>query len=57
VKLVGHDGNAFVIMGTICEALRKAGASAETVGQYRRESMSGDYANLLATAMKYCDVH
>jgi hypothetical protein len=57
VKLVGHDGNAFVIMGTICEALRKAGASAETVGQYRRESMSGDYGNLLATAMKYCDVH
>lgn len=57
VKLIGHDGNAFAIMGTVCEALRKAGASAETIRHYRRESMSGDYANLLATAMKYCDVH
>jgi len=37
--------------------LRKAGASAATVSQYRRESMSGDYANVLPTTMKYCDVH
>ncbi|ODU24105.1 MAG: hypothetical protein ABS95_02310 [Verrucomicrobia bacterium SCN 57-15] len=57
VKLVGRDGNAFAIIGRVCEALRKAGASAETVSQYRQESMSGDYGNVLATAMKYCDVH
>ena len=57
VRLVGRDGNAFAIMGTVCEALRKAGASAATISQYRRESMTGDYANVLATAMKYCDVH
>lgn len=56
VKLVGRDGNAFAVMGTVCEALRKAGASAETISQYRRKSMSGDYANLLATAMEYCEV-
>jgi len=57
VKLVGRDGNAFAIIGRVCEALRKAGASAATVSHYRRESMSGDYANVLATTMKYCDVH
>jgi len=56
VKLVGRDGNAFAVMGTVCEALRKAGASAETISGYRRKSMSGDYANLLATAMEYCEV-
>lgn len=56
VRLVGQDGNAFAIIGSVSEALRRAGASTETIGQYRRESMSGDYANVLATAMKYCDV-
>lgn len=56
VKLAGQDGNAFAIVGRVCEALRKAGASADTVAQYRRESMSGDYDNVLATAMKYCEV-
>lgn len=57
VKLAGHDGNAFAIMGRVSEELRKAGASNETINQYRRESMRGDYDNLLATAMKFCDVH
>ncbi len=56
VRLVGQDGNAFAIIGRVCEALRKAGAPAETIVQYRRESMSGDYDNVLATAMKYCEV-
>jgi hypothetical protein len=57
VKLVGHDGNAFAVMGRVGEALRSAGASAETIRQYRLESVSGDYANVLAIAMKYCDVY
>lgn len=56
VKLVGHDGNAFAIIARVSEALRKAGARAETISRYRQESMSADYDNVLATAMKYCDV-
>ena len=56
VHLVGHDGNAFAIIARVSEALRKEGASAETISQYRRESMSGDYDKVLATAMKYCEV-
>ncbi len=57
VKLVGQDGNAFAIIARVSEALRKAGAPAETIRRYRQESMSGDYDNVLATAMKFCDVH
>jgi hypothetical protein len=56
VKLVGRDGNAFAIMGTVSAALRKAGASEQTIRQYRQESMSGDYSHLLVTAMNYCEV-
>lgn len=57
VKLVGQDGNAFAIIGRVCEALRKAGASPEIISQYRRESMSGDYNNVLETAIQYCEVY
>jgi hypothetical protein len=56
VKLTGNDGNAFAIMGAVSKALRKAGATAEEVEQYMNESMSGDYNNLLRTAMKWVNV-
>ena len=56
VKLVSQDGNAFAIIARVSEALRKAGAPAETIRRFRQESMSGDYDNVLATAMKFCDV-
>ena len=56
VELVGQDGNAFAIMGRVSKALRRAGADKEYVDKYMEESMSGDYDNLLVTAMKYADV-
>lgn len=56
VKLTGNDGNAFAIMGAVSKALRKAGATAEEVEDYMNESMSGDYNNLLRTAMKWVNV-
>jgi hypothetical protein len=56
VKLVGNDGNAFAIMAAVSKAIRKAGATAEEVEQYMNESMSGDYNNLLRTAMKWVNV-
>jgi hypothetical protein len=56
VKLTGNDGNAFSIMAQVSKALRKAGASSEEVEQYMSESMSGDYNNLLRTAMKWVNV-
>jgi hypothetical protein len=56
VQLSGNDGNAFAIMGSVSKALRRAGVSAEEIEQYREESMSGDYDNLLRTAMKWVSV-
>ena len=53
VQLTGEDGNAFAIMGAVSKALRRAGASKEEINQYSMDSMSGDYDNLLRTAMKW----
>lgn len=56
VQLVGEDGNAFAIMGAVSKALRRAGVPKEEIDQYRAESMSGDYDNLLSVAMQWVDV-
>ena len=56
VSILGRDGNAFAIMGAISTALRKAGVSKDEINQYTSESMSGDYENLLRTAMKWVTV-
>lgn len=56
VELVGHDGNAFAIMARVRRALQDNGVSSEEVDEYLAESMSGDYDNLLRTAMKWVSV-
>ena len=56
VKLTGNDGNAFSIMAAVSKAIRKAGATPEEIEDYMNESMSGDYDNLLRTAMKWVNV-
>jgi hypothetical protein len=56
VKLVGHDGNAFSIMGRVKQALKLAGADKEYIDQYLSKAMSGDYDHLLAVTMKYVEV-
>ena len=56
VTLTGEDGNAFAIMGAVDKALRKAGVSADERAKYKAESMSGDYDNLLVTAMNWVTV-
>lgn len=56
VQLSGTDGNAFAIMGAVGRALRKGGVPDEEVAEYQEESMSGDYDNLLVTAMKWVSV-
>lgn len=57
VKLVGEDGNAFLIMGRVQQALRIGKISKEDIDAYRKEAMSGDYDNLLRVTMEYvsCD--
>jgi hypothetical protein len=56
VQLTGNDGNAFAVMGVVSKALRRAGVSKDEITQYQKESMSGDYDNLLATACKWVSV-
>lgn len=56
VKLIGHDGNAFSIMGRVKQALIRAGADKEYIDQYLSEATSGDYDHLLAVSMEYVDV-
>ncbi len=56
VQLTGEDGNAFAIMAAVKRGLQKAGASKEEITQYTMDSMSGDYDNLLRTAMEWVEV-
>ncbi len=55
VQLSGSDGNAFTIIGKVGSALRRSG-HADKVDQFMKEAMSGDYDNVIATAMKYVEV-
>lgn len=56
VQLTSHNGNAFAILGTIQNALRKAGVSVEERNNFYQEATSGDYDHLLQTCMKWVDV-
>ena len=55
VQLTGTDGNAFSILGKVSAALRCAGHR-DAAEEFVKEATSGDYDNLLATAMKYVEV-
>lgn len=56
VKLIGADGNAFAIINACRRAGRKAGFSQEKLSKMVEEMMSGDYNNVLVTAMNYFEV-
>lgn len=56
VELVGHDGNAHMIIGKVAQALWRAGVSQEEISEFRTEAMSGNYDNVLQTCMKWVDV-
>ena len=56
VQLTGADGNAFMIIGRVQKALRRANVSDEERERYTSEAMSGDYDNLLATTMRWVSV-
>lgn len=56
VQLTGNDGNAFTILGVVTKAMRREGISREEQSAFTEEAMSGDYDNLIQTAMKWVDV-
>ena len=56
VQLSGQDGNAFMILGLCKRAMERAHLPQEEINQFMKKAMSGDYNNLLATAMTWFDV-
>tara|TARA_B110000285_G_scaffold219580_1_gene270303 strand:+ start:4 stop:219 length:216 start_codon:yes stop_codon:yes gene_type:complete len=56
VQLSGEDGNAMAIMARVSSALRRAGVSREERDAYYSESTSGDYDNVIATALRWVTV-
>jgi hypothetical protein len=55
LTLIGHDGNAFAILGTARRALRLAGRDDDWAA-FQAEATSGDYDHLLATVMDWFEV-
>ena len=56
VKLIGQDGNAFSIMGSVKQALKSAGSDKEYIDKYLSEATSGDFDHLIVVSMKYVEV-
>ena len=57
VQLSGEDGNAFFILGKVNRALSRAGVPKEERDAFRDEATSGDYDQLLQTAIRWVDVN
>lgn len=53
VQLSGEDGNAFMIIGRVRKALRRAGIDSAECDKFSKEAASGDYDNVLQTAMRW----
>lgn len=57
VRLVGKNGNAYHILGTVSDALKKTvGGSPELATQYTEEATSGSYDHLLRVTSEYVNV-
>lgn len=56
VELTGQDGNAFMILGLVQKALRRAGVDPEEITEFYNEATSGDYDHLIQTAMRWVQV-
>lgn len=52
LDLVGHDGNAFYLLGLFSREAKKAGWSKEEIKEVVDKATSGDYNNLLVTLME-----
>lgn len=55
VQLTGEDGNAFIILGKVSDALEAAGMK-EEADRFMAEATKGDYDHLLRTACEYVNV-
>jgi len=53
LEIIGHDGNAFLILGKAARVAKKNGMDWNAIS---KEAMAGDYDHLLATMAKYFEV-
>jgi hypothetical protein len=53
VELVGIDGNAFSIIGTVARELRRAGNDPDVIDAFHNEATSSDYEHVIQTALAY----
>jgi hypothetical protein len=56
VQLSNNDGNAFAIIGRIRKALKRAGVSSDECDNFTNEATSGDYDNVLQTAIRWVNI-
>lgn len=56
VQLVGQDGNAFLIIGRVREALRSANVGSDEIQKFTDEATAGDYNHVLQTVMRWVEV-
>lgn len=54
LKLVGLDGNAFMLLGSFQKQARKEGWPAEDVKKVMDSAMAGDYSHLLIVLGGHC---
>jgi hypothetical protein len=55
VKLTGNDGNAFAILGSVSNALKKNGYP-EMAKEFMKEATTSDYDHLIETVIDYVEV-
>ena len=56
LKLIGRDGNAFMVLGLAQRAAKRAGWSKEKIDTFIKEATAGDYDHLLQVVMQNFDV-
>ena len=53
INMDGPEGNAFVVLGKVQDAMKKAGATKSDVEEFMEVATSGDYINLIETCYKW----
>lgn len=55
LRLVGVDGNAFVVLAVFRRAAVQQGWTKEEIDEVVKKAMSGSYEELLITIMDHCE--
>ena len=56
VDLENVDGNAMSIIAKVARGLSRAGVPAAEITEFKREATSGDFDNVIQTAMRWVEV-